>query len=1120
MTDALEGFRLERLEVLNWGTFHKAPWVFRPGGRDALLTGDIGSGKSTLVDAICTLLLPPQKIAFNKAAGADKRERDLRSYVLGHHRSETVEATGQSRAVSLRGPGSYSVILGVFANPVMNATVSLAKVFWYSTDPTGQPERFHVVAETDLSISEHFREFGSDIADLRKRLRRVEGCEVLGSEYTKFGTLLRRKLGIASEQALDLFHQTVSMKSVGSLDEFVREHMLEPFDSADTIKKIIAHFDDLDQAHKAVIRAEEQIERLKPLLEQCDRYDRHAETIASATAQRDALRPYLASLRIDLLDQQLSKARDRKLTTKDELDAASDRRKKLDDERLDTERQRNAAGGEELSRIESKIEETKLLVSQRKARFEQFADRLHKAGLAPVAERPQFADRLKEVDRAAAETRQAMVDIDNRFAELYPELSRLDAKAAANLVERQSLEHRRSNIPAKLLQLREALAAVCGVDEDALPFIGELIQVHESEENWRPAAERLLRAFATSMLVPDDLYATVSDWIDRHHLKTRLTYYRVVDGRAAKSTVVRRGLPLMFDKLNVKRSDFTGWLEAELEHRAGHECCETIEDFRRSRKAVTLRGQIKEPGGRHVKDDSHRIDDRTNWVLGWDAAEKLTALRNEAEQIQDQLKILRGEQRKAEADRERLRIRDNVLAQLEVVRDFTDIDHWGATLRIEELSTSLANLKAKSGQLELLTRQIESLKKEIEAADELVAKLNGRLGAVDQDLKRIEADLESSRHRTVGLEVIPKETFTAVKRLLTDELPEADLESAEGCLNAEADAKEKLTSHIESANRGQSSANAAAQGLMQSFLDLWPEYRQEMDQKIEARSEYRLLADRLTRDDLPRYKANFEEYLRTNTIREIAGFFHQLNRHANEIGDRIEVINRSLHDVEFNPGRYIELEARRTANTEVRDFQRQLRECTEDATGTVDERYTEQKFKQVAAVIDRLRGREGFTSADKNWRERVTDVRNWYTFLARERDHETGEEHESYTDSDGKSGGQKEKLAYTILAASLAYQYRLDDPDRARKQFRFVVIDEAFGRGSEESSRFGMRLFTRMGLQLLVVTPLEKIEVIEEFVSAVGFVDNPTGSYSRLQNLTIKEYRERRFNGGAGRVDD
>ena len=137
-------------------------------------------------------------------------------------------------------------------------------------------------------------------------------------------------------------------------------------------------------------------------------------------------------------------------------------------------------------------------------------------------------------------------------------------------------------------------------------------------------------------------------------------------------------------------------------------------------------------------------------------------------------------------------------------------------------------------------------------------------------------------------------------------------------------------------------------------------------------------------------------------------------------------------------------------------------------------------------------------------------MRNWFVFAASERWREDDSEYETYADSGGKSGGQKEKLAYTILAGSLAYQFRLDGSAAATRTLRFVVIDEAFGRGSEDSARFALRLFHRLGLQLLIVTPLQKIHVIEPFVSAVGFVDNPAGNFSRLQSLTIEEYRARR----------
>lgn len=144
--------------------------------------------------------------------------------------------------------------------------------------------------------------------------------------------------------------------------------------------------------------------------------------------------------------------------------------------------------------------------------------------------------------------------------------------------------------------------------------------------------------------------------------------------------------------------------------------------------------------------------------------------------------------------------------------------------------------------------------------------------------------------------------------------------------------------------------------------------------------------------------------------------------------------------------------------------------------------------------------------ADRAWTVRVTDVRNWLTFSASERRRDTDEEWEHYTDSDGKSGGQKEKLAYTILAASLAYQFKLEWGATASKDFRFAVIDEAFGRGSDASTRYALRLFQRLGLQLLIVTPLQKVHVIEPFVAGVGFVDNRNGDASRLQTLTIQEY--------------
>ena len=127
----------------------------------------------------------------------------------------------------------------------------------------------------------------------------------------------------------------------------------------------------------------------------------------------------------------------------------------------------------------------------------------------------------------------------------------------------------------------------------------------------------------------------------------------------------------------------------------------------------------------------------------------------------------------------------------------------------------------------------------------------------------------------------------------------------------------------------------------------------------------------------------------------MAGFQAKLNQERELIRERIDTINRSLHAIDYNPNRYIRLQAEPTPDPEVREFRESLRACTEGAlTGSETEEYSEAKFLQVKAIIERLRGREGQTEPDKRWTRKVTDVRNWFVFSASERWREDDAEHE------------------------------------------------------------------------------------------------------------------------------
>ncbi|MGT2434076.1 ATP-binding protein (plasmid) [Cupriavidus basilensis] len=369
--DTLSGFRLQRLEVFNWGTFDGRVWSMHPKERTPCSPATSARGKSTLVDAVTTLLVPAHRIAYNKAAGADSRERTLRSYVLGHYKSERNEVSGSAKPVALRDHNSYSVILGVFHNEGYDQTVTLAQVFWIK-DAQGQPARFYVGAERDLTISGDFGSFGTDIAVLRKKLRGL-GAEVEDS-FPPYGAWFRRRFGIDNEQALELFHQTVSMKSVGNLTDFVRSHMLEPFEVAPRIDSLLGHFDDLNRAHEAVLKAKRQRGMLAPLVADGERYTELLAQSESLRACREALRSYFATHKLGLLDKRITGLREDWERQDTQVKRLEDRRNTQGTEEGELRRNIADNGGDRIDWLANEIRRQEAERQRRQEKAGHYAD--------------------------------------------------------------------------------------------------------------------------------------------------------------------------------------------------------------------------------------------------------------------------------------------------------------------------------------------------------------------------------------------------------------------------------------------------------------------------------------------------------------------------------------------------------------------------------------------------------------------------------------------------------------------------------------------------------------------------------------------------------------------------
>ncbi|HSQ40756.1 MAG TPA: ATP-binding protein [Fibrobacteraceae bacterium] len=1108
--DALGGARLHRLEIYNWGTFHERVWTFRMDGKNALLTGDIGSGKSTLVDAVTTLLIPAHKVAYNKAAGAESKERTLRSYVQGFYKLERNDIGESSKPVALRGPGSYSVILGVFCNQGFSQTTTIAQVFW-TEESAGQPKRFFVVSDTDMNIREDFNGFGKDIANLRKRLK-ARAQTFVHETYTGYAGDFKRRLGIENDQALELFHQTVSMKAVGNLTDFVRTHMLENGSPAERIQELLEHYDNLTRAHEAVLKAKRQVALLEPLITDLDRHAQSDAEREHLRRLRDALRPYFSMLkkarlaeRVEMLRQEITK-----------LDAQLTQLQKTEDQLQENRdyclKQIASHGGNQLQQLHRDSERLSGEIQRCKTAEAEYQNLVQILQFPIVSNLESFLSNRQQAASQLSQWDDQNSECQHRYTDAEYSLRQESEQRKIFLAEIQFLQNRRSNIDARQARLRTDLCMALQVSEEELPFVGELLHVRSEDSKWEGAIERLLHGFALSLLVPDKLYAPVSAWVDQTNLRGKLVYWRIPHKLSGE---VRPLHPQsLVRKLEIRNdSAFYEWMERELARRFDFACCDTLEQFRREKQAITRQGQTKRGDNRHEKDDRHEIHDRSHYVLGWDNREKIKLLRQQQEICEARARDLADQITAITAQQKALQQARDALQQLLHLKTFSEIDWNPLARQLDSLQQQIHELKESSDQLKTLQGQLEKIETAVKDLNRKRNDKNNERGSHHQRLLDSEQAIRACEQEIANAPQGWDQDVPTLEGIRTTVL-EGQKVTVESSDKAQTTVRESLQKRIDSEDARSKNLGEKIVKAMEGYRREYPVETQEMDASVQTGGEYRKALSHLKSDDIPRFEQKFKSLLNENAIREIAKFSAGLRKQEHDIRERIQSINRSLAEIEYNSGRFIALEVDSNTDMDIRQFQQDLKACTEGTlTGSENDQYDERKFLQVKVILERFQGRAQFSEFDHRWTTKVTDVRNWFVFAASERWKEDRTEYEHYTDSGGKSGGQKEKLAYTVLAASLAYQFGLEWGAAHSRSFRFVVIDEAFGRGSDESARFGLELFRKLNLQLLIVTPLQKIHIIEPYVANVGFVANRDGRESQLRNLTIVEYQTEKERG-------
>lgn len=1108
----LAGFRLQYLEVFNWGTFNEMRWQIAPNGYNALLTGDIGSGKSTLVDALTCLLVPHNKIVFNKAAGAEGKERNLLSYIKGEYKKEKEEITKVAKKIYLRpNDDTYTVIIGNFRNEGYNEDVCLAQLFWIGKD--SKVEKLLIISTVPLTIKRHFSQF-SDINELRKKLRNMPGVQLFNDNFTQYSEQFRRLFGMNSDKAIDLFYQTVSMKSVSSLTDFVREQMLERTDVKEQIAALLKRFEDLKKAHEAVVHAREQYQILKPLTEACVEYGNVSREIENIETMLEMAPGWFAERKWELLHKAIEQA-------KNDLEKLTQQQQIIINEVNSLESRKQSIlidiannGGKRIEQIGDEIKRHEQDKAAKRKEFDDYERLALQAGLKNVQNERNFDENALRATELNEQCLRLEGEYRNQRDSLISELRKQEAEYQSELRELQSLQERKTQIPAWLVGFRTRLCEDLRIDEEELPFAGELLKVSEQEAGWEGAVEKLLHDAGISLLVPATHYKSVSRYVNDNPLRS-------ADGRGIKLTYLEADIhnlnrvikeldeDSIVYKIDIKpETAFYDWLENYLQRSFGDYICTDVNGLQKVPFGITRQGLIKSGRIRHTKDDRKRIDDRRNYVLGWSNTEKIKALELSVNKLESEIEDIRYRKKEVEGwerDNQNSRI---VVDRILQYKDFSRINWQYHVTKIYELESECNQLLNNNDVLAQLEKNKTEVEQQIKHTKEKESQATEKVGGLKNTIANYEEQLANTEKAKEQIDQPLKDKWFPV---LYEKLADVNL-ILKNIDNRQEDFRKKYqgeNGELKKLRTKQTKLQSSIESLMRRIKEHSKAEYSEIAESIDARAEYIKKFEQLNREDLKRHEDRFKEQLNTNVINSISVFDNQLQKHENDIKQKIRTINQHLSEIVYNAAQdtYITILMDAATNKEVRLFREELRKCYIHSFSSNNELYTEEKYEQVKSILDRFASME---YADKEWTNTVTDVRQWFEFNASERFRSDDSEKEFYEGSGGKSGGQKEKLAYTILASALAYQFGLQFGESKSRSFRFVVIDEAFGRGSDESTRYGLELFKKLDLQLLIVTPLQKIHVIENHVNSFHFVSNREGNNSQVSNLTKEEYEEKK----------
>jgi uncharacterized protein YPO0396 len=1098
--------RLAQLSVYNWGSFHGLHTAaIDPYG--TLVTGDNGAGKSTLIDGLMALLLPAGKASFNVAAAqGDRTDRSLVSYMRGSFGS--VHDGANTRVKSKREGGVVTALRAHYVDD-RGEVVTLAAVFWltHGSNAVSDIKRVYLVAQKPLKLQALLAAFGNGQARGLKQWLKQDGINCCDDNFSQYQALYRKHLFMDNKNAPALLSRALGLKKIDDLTQLIRELVLEPSNVKDDAKKVVVEFADLVATHDLLLDARSQQACLEKLPQFKQSMEEAQKAINELTEEREGLRTFFGRLAARLWGEKVIEFEALKATKTAELDACKTR--ETDADGL-TERRYGdflKLGGDRIEQLEkdlatAKVDLTK--TTQNSSRYQQTARALDLD--------EQLTKICFDTNQSTITSEMAAVEDDehsaqDRFGEITGQLSKCQSDKRLLRQQIDEIAARPdSNIDIRYQQLRDEMVSSLGLAREKCVFIGELIDVKPDHQPWQGAIERALGGLRITLAVPHDSYSMVTRWLNARHTGLHVRVQVVNESKKMLPTFKNDGF---LRKLQWREHPWREWVKSHLARFDLH-CVDSTEALDVTPFSMTQQGLIHMDKGRFEKKDQYKVGDRRNWSLGFSNKSRLDLLRGDLQALKLEEGELLGKVKAARQSLNDITQRKALWEKMKLFRwDDINLDYWVEHVRqLEQDLDALTKVGNDVDKAKQLWQAAKASRIQITGEKEL---LIGQQTEATTKLKEAQGHLNQAQSDAAG--ELNELTFARLQK----RVGKFDMSKLASISSIQSQHRGKIDGVLESQRKKKEAAVNGSVSVMAVFRshDKWQVIAVEWGGKIDSLGYYLEHLLKLEREGLPVLVEQFRERLNKHATQSLVRIEQRLLGEKEDIQERINTINDVLVKTEFRSGSHLKLGIKTEKYPHVQEFAKHMKTVLAQASSDDHEL----RFRCLNTVVDILDKASSTSTANTKESLRLLDPRYQMSFYAEEKDNITDEVKDVLASSSGKSGGEKESFAGTIVAAALAYVLTPDGHNQP--VYCTVFLDEAFSNTAEAVSRRVLRVFNELHIHVNLITPYKNLNLARESARSLIIAERDQDKHeSRLCEVTWAEIDKRIAQAQQAKLDE